>query len=223
MRYPWIAGLIAGLAVGVLGSNYVFYYAPVTQDRFGHAYFSGYVSERAGAYWKLFKSRTLRGVSSVPRGEVEAYAQDQACEIGVAPAMVKAVIWFESGFRTDHISTTGAMGLMALMPGTAAMLGVEDPFDPFENIRGGTRLLKQLGDRFDGDLALIAAAYNAGPAAVERHGGVPPYRETEDYVKSIRVLYEGLQAAASDAPSESMRDGVPLAGTNCTGERAAGL
>lgn len=213
VRYLWIASLIVGLAAGVFVSSYVFYYAPVTQDRFGHLYFSGYVSERVSAYWKLFKSRKLHGIQSVPRAEIETYVDKHACEIGVPATLTKAVIWFESSFRADHISTTGAMGLMALMPKTAAMLGVEDPFNPFDNVRGGMRLLKRLGDQFDGDLALVAAAYNAGPGAVRRYGGVPPYRETEDYVRSIRVLYEALRGETSNEEGAGIRRGRD--GTNC--------
>jgi len=99
--------------------------------------------------------------------------------------LVRALIKQESNFNPSAISNKGAMGLMQLMPGTARQLGVSDPFDPQQNVEGGVRHLKQLLDTYNGDVRLGLAAYNAGEAAVARNKGVPPYRETQDYVKRI--------------------------------------
>jgi soluble lytic murein transglycosylase-like protein len=107
---------------------------------------------------------------------------------GLRPDLVRAVVQVESGYNARAVSSKGALGLMQLMPSTAAQLGVHSPFDPEENIRGGTTYLRQLFDRFNGSEELALAAYNAGPTAVDRYGNhVPPYAETQDYVRKIRT------------------------------------
>jgi soluble lytic murein transglycosylase-like protein len=123
---------------------------------------------------------------------------------GLDPRLVAAVIQVESAFNHVARSRQGAMGLMQLMPATAAVLAVSDPYDPDQNVRGGTAYLARLLDRYGGDLALALAAYNAGPEAVDRHGGVPPYAETREYVRRVLRLYDGREAilpASGRAPS----------------------
>jgi soluble lytic murein transglycosylase len=111
-----------------------------------------------------------------------------AREHEVEPALVKAVIAAESNFDPEAVSRKGAQGLMQLMPVTATKLGVGDPLRPIENVRAGTRYLRLLLDRY-GDLERAVAAYNAGPSAVDRFGGVPPYPETRDYVRRVLTYY----------------------------------
>jgi soluble lytic murein transglycosylase-like protein len=107
---------------------------------------------------------------------------------GLRPDLVRAVVHVESGFNPLAVSRKGAQGLMQLMPTTAVRLGVRSPFDPEDNIRGGTTYLRQLLDRFDGSEVLALAAYNAGPLAVGRYGNqVPPYQETRDYVRKVKT------------------------------------
>ncbi len=116
----------------------------------------------------------------------EPFIREHAFRQALRPDLVRAVIQVESGFNPLARSTKGAMGLMQLMPATARELGIDDPYDPWENIRGGTIYLRRLIERYNGNEELALAAYNAGSAAVDRYGrAVPPYRETRDYVKKV--------------------------------------
>ncbi len=113
------------------------------------------------------------------------------------PELVHAVVRVESAYRTDAVSSKGARGLMQLMPETARELGVSDPHDPRQNLRGGTRYLRRLLERFDNDLKLALAAYNAGETAVAQYGNkVPPFPETQDYVKKVLRFYKANRASA---------------------------
>jgi soluble lytic murein transglycosylase-like protein len=107
---------------------------------------------------------------------------------GVSPALVKAVIAAESAFDSRAVSVKGAQGLMQLMPATAASLGVSNAFEPAQNVGGGAHYLRLMIDRY-GDLGRALAAYNAGPSAVDRYGGIPPYRETRAYVERVLTYY----------------------------------
>jgi soluble lytic murein transglycosylase-like protein len=108
---------------------------------------------------------------------------------GLDPALVRAMVEVESGFDIRAVSPKGAQGLMQIMPGTAQDLKLKDSFDASKNIEAGTRYMRQLLDRFGGNVKLAVAAYNAGPGAVSKHGGVPPIAETKNYVEKVTAKY----------------------------------
>jgi len=137
------------------------------------------------------------GVSEDSR--YEPLIQEHATRRALRPELVRAVIQVESGFNARALSPKGAMGLMQLMPATARSLGVNNPWDPAQNIRGGTDYLRQLLDEYDGNEELALAAYNAGAGAVAKYGRrIPPYRETRDYVRKVG-------AAAGEGPGASRK------------------
>jgi soluble lytic murein transglycosylase-like protein len=123
------------------------------------------------------------------------HIESAAAKHGISAALIEAVIRVESGFQPRAVSRKGAQGLMQLMPGTAAQLGVKDVFDPEQNIHAGTRYLALLLRLFEGDVSLACAAYNAGVKTVRRYGGIPPYPETQQYVKKIARLLDGRAGA----------------------------
>ncbi|MEW5762278.1 MAG: lytic transglycosylase domain-containing protein [Bacillota bacterium] len=128
--------------------------------------------------------------------------------------LVEAVARAESGLNPRAVSPAGALGLMQLIPGTARALGVADPFDPVQNVEAGARYLRQLLDRFGGDLRLALAAYNAGPGTVERYRGVPPYAETRAYVEKVLALMSGKETETETMPavqSGPITIGAPVA------------
>jgi soluble lytic murein transglycosylase-like protein len=171
----------------------------------------------AGTTARPAPQRSWRQPAVAPR-ELRQRITDHALAQDLDPRLVEAVIRVESAFNTRALSHKGAMGLMQLMPGTADDLGVENAFDVDENLRGGTTYLRQLLDRFDGDVQLALAGYNAGPGAVEKYHGVPPYRETSDYVKRILADYGTPAAQPKSKPvpihivSGAQRHATPATG-----------
>lgn len=137
-----------------------------------------------------FEDAVARAAAPASPHQIAGFVKRSAEQWHVDPALVQAIIAIESGFDSRATSPTGAAGLMQLEPATAAGLGVGNPYDPAQNIWGGTRYIRGLLDRFHGNLRLAVAAYNAGPNAVERYGGIPPYAETNAYVRKVLDAYQ---------------------------------
>lgn len=140
--------------------------------------------------------RTSGKLSPVPDSELLPLIERHSEAQNLDPKLVRALIQTESGYNRRALSNKGAIGLMQLMPATARGLRVSDPWNADENVRGGTTYLRQMLDRFGGQMELAVAAYNAGPGAVERYGGIPPYRETREYVQRVLGLYRGASFQA---------------------------
>ncbi|TVQ29315.1 MAG: DUF4124 domain-containing protein [Wenzhouxiangella sp.] len=143
------------------------------------------------------------------KGEFAAEIQAASEIFGVDPSLVRAIMHAESWFQREAVSHAGAQGLMQLMPGTQQRFGVRDPFDPLDNITAGVAYLAWLTGEFDGDMTRVIAAYNAGENAVKRHGGVPPFDETREYVRRVNILHRryrsqtiapGVSIQAASAP-----------------------
>lgn len=140
-----------------------------------------------------------------------SYVEKAASKYAIEPELIHAVIKTESNGNQRAVSKKGAVGLMQLMPSTATDMAVLNPFNPEENIEGGVKYLKYLLERFNGDLTLALAAYNAGPKVVEKYGNVPPISETREYVKKILALYNGKKYYPSSPKQEASVAGpVPV-------------
>ena len=142
---------------------------------------------------------------ALPSGQIDQLVNDAAESTSVAPELIRSVMRQESGFRPCAVSAKGALGLMQLVPATASQLGVTDAFDPEANVLGGARLLRQLLDRYGGDLSLTLSAYNAGTGRVDAATGVPMIPETIDYVSRILSRLADSQSVRDNAPDISFR------------------
>ncbi len=143
-----------------------------------------------GNYQLYIKGRSAERKTRVDTDRFDSYIDEAAAVHGVAFPLVKAVIRAESAFNPEAVSHKGALGLMQIMPFNLDAFRVYDPFDPWQNIMGGTRYLKSLIQRFNGQVPLALAAYNAGPQAVDAYHGIPPFQETETYVKRVMTFFD---------------------------------
>jgi soluble lytic murein transglycosylase-like protein len=188
----WTQAVALGLLLGFVASP-VFGEIYMYRDKRGVLHFSNAPTQPDYRYHRSEVAPPAQGwqrasFNSIGGKRREAYdpiIRDAAERHGIEEALVKAVIRVESDFRPDAVSPKGARGLMQLMPATARMRNVWSVFEPSQNIEGGVKHLRYLLDRYSGNLRLALAAYNAGEGAVDRNGGVPPYRETWDYLTRV--------------------------------------
>lgn len=151
------------------------------------------ISREPGLSFQAILNNSVAGysgtaaASSADRQALEVYFQQAADTYNISVDLLKAVAMQESGFQTNIVSSAGAIGVMQLMPGTAEYLGVTDPYDAEQNIMGGAKLLSELYTRYNGDISLTLAAYNAGAGAVDKYGTVPPFQETQNFVSKIKA------------------------------------
>lgn len=157
--------------------------------------------------------------SQQKKGSMDDIFQTAAQKYNLPVNLLKAVAKVESGFDSDAVSSCGAQGVMQLMPGTAASLGVENPLDAEQNIMGGAKYLSQMLDRYDGDTKLALAAYNAGSGNVAKYGGIPPFKETQAYISKV------LNEAGGDVstPADALSGLSSLLNTSITGTGLTGL
>ncbi len=199
----WVSIVLSGL---LLSQSYVSYKFPIKQDLYGHPYRS-HMGNRMIAYSYLLKSGDK--FSRWGPEEITAIIEAAAKRHGVDPQLIQAITLYESYYLPQAISTTGAMGLMALMPETARDMGVRAPFSPIDNIEGGVRFVRTLSEKFGEDTALILAAYNAGPGSVIKHGGIPPYKETIAYVDNVGRIYRFLKQGSQERDGGMFSDVTP--------------
>jgi soluble lytic murein transglycosylase-like protein len=155
-------------------------------------------------------SKRLRTSASPGPADYTAYVREAASKYDIEPELIRAVIRAESNGNHRAVSRKGAMGLMQLMPQTANDMNVSNPFNPEENIEGGTRYLRYLLEKFNGDITLALAAYNAGPKTVEKYGDIPPISETIQYVKKVFAFYKGRRTVAMQSGSEPAAKNVSV-------------
>ncbi|MGD2036661.1 MAG: lytic transglycosylase domain-containing protein [Desulfobacterales bacterium] len=158
-------------------------------DESGVMHFTNTPTSNEYEYKIYIKERTAVSRNFHTTSKYDHFISDAAKQTGVDSRLLKAMIKAESDFDPRAVSHKGAMGLMQIMPENFKMLDLENPFDPWQNIRAGAQYFKKLYERFNGKLALTLAAYNAGPTAVDRYKRIPPYQETEEYVRRVLRYY----------------------------------
>ena len=158
-------------------------------DDKGVMHFTNTPTSNEHEYKVYIKERTAVSKKFYSTNKYDHYITDASEQTGVDSRLLKAMIKAESDFDPRAVSRKGAMGLMQIMPENFKMLDLKNPFDPWENIKAGARYFQQLNKRFNGKLALSLAAYNAGPTAVDRYKSIPPYQETEEYVRRVLRYY----------------------------------
>jgi soluble lytic murein transglycosylase-like protein len=203
VRVGVLLGLLAWAGLGAMGENT----APVDAQLAGAVRQYNAVRKRLPEFfatpWEWNPTAAPEEVpgasdcEAMAPAELDAYIEEMAKKEGYTPDLLRAVIQRESSYQPCAVSAKGAQGLMQLMPATAGALGVQDAFNPRQNIEGGARYLGALLDRYKGDLSLALAAYNAGPAVVDQYQGLPPIPETMNYVRDIlAALGKGSPPAA---------------------------
>ncbi len=140
--------------------------------------------------FKLFMRERRQFIARLDARQFDPIIEDASRKYGIEAPLIKAVIKAESDFDPNAVSRKGARGLMQIMPMNFRLLNVENPFDPQQNIEGGARYLREMLDRYGGNLELALAAYNAGPGAVDRFAGIPPYPETTEYIDRVKKYFE---------------------------------
>ncbi len=158
-------------------------------DENGVMHFTNTPTSNAYDYKLYIKEKTSVARQFYATNKYDHFISDASEQTGVDSRLLKAMIKAESDFNPRAVSRKGAMGLMQIMPENFKMLDLKNPFDPLQNIRAGARYFQQLYQRFNGKLALSLAAYNAGPTAVDRYKSIPPYEETEEYVRRVLRYY----------------------------------
>ncbi|MDJ0802886.1 MAG: lytic transglycosylase domain-containing protein [Desulfobacterales bacterium] len=189
--FDWWALAVGGLLATVLLALAP---SPVGADIYMYRDANGvlhFTNVPASAEYRLYiRSSRPRFRASPATKKFDGLIQDAARRYGVDFSLLKAIIRAESSFDPQAISRKGARGLMQIMPQNFQSLDIQDPFDPKQNIMGGTRYFRSLLDRYQGKVALTLAAYNAGPTAVDRYRRIPPYAETQDYVEKVLRYYK---------------------------------
>jgi soluble lytic murein transglycosylase-like protein len=194
MKKPAIIALAAALLIGLLMVSTAPADVYVYKDRNGVLTFTN-VPNHAGYKRVLRDIPRQPSVSLRDDATYDEFIRTASGRYNIDANLIRAVIKAESDFKVTARSNKGAMGLMQLMPDTARLHNVSDAYDPGENVEGGVRHLRMLLDRYQGDLELSLAAYNAGSAAVEKHRGIPPFPETREYVRRVLQFYDSYRSA----------------------------